>query len=191
MNIMNTIEIENNNSCNCVGECTCGTETIEKETSTIQENTKLNVPFEDLVTVQFVDRLAEMYPFDGSLFMFDEINEDPEFIDKLKHTKPIQFILGLPPKKLEFIFTNKVITKFKERFDIFDEVHSELEEAISENLKGNNGYYIHALFTKCRSIINELMKTLGYRGEFGDDLDEFLVDDYDFTPPSSLKPFIN
>ena len=187
--MMNTIEIENNNSCNCVGECTCGTETVEKETSTIQENTKLNVPFEDLVTVQFVDRLVEVYPFDGSLFMFDESNTDPKFIDKLKHTKPIQFILGLPPKKLEFIFTNKVITKFKERLDIFDEVNSELAELI--NKKANYDVYTHALFTKCRSIINELMKTLGYRGEFGDDLDEFLLDDYDFTPPHTLQPFIN
>ena len=188
MNMMNTIEIENNNSCNCVGECTCGTETLEKETSTFQENTKLNVPFEDLVIVQFVDRLAEVYPFDGSLFMFDESNTDPKFIDKLKHTKPIQFILGLPPKKLEFIFTNKVITKFNERLKIFDEVYYELEETgISLGYDG----YTHALFTKCRSIINELMRTLGYRGEFGDDLDEFLVDDYDFTPPHTLQPFIN
>ena len=189
MNMMNIIEIENNNSCNCVGECTCGTETIEKETSTIQENTKLNVPFEDLVIVQFVDRLAEVYPFDGSLFVFDESNTDPKFIDKLKHTKPIQFILGLPPKKLEFIFTNKVITKFNERLKIFDEVYSELEEA--SNLQGSYDGYTHALFMKNRLIINEVMRTLGYRGEFGSDVDELMSDDYDFTPPQSLKPFIN
>ena len=44
---------------------------------------------------------------------------------------------------------------------------------------------------KSKSIINEAMRTLGYRGEFGNDLDEFMDVDYDFTPPSSLKPFIN
>jgi hypothetical protein len=27
MDMMNTIEIENNNTCNCVGECTCGSDT--------------------------------------------------------------------------------------------------------------------------------------------------------------------
>ena len=122
-------------------------------------------------------------------YVFDESNTDPKFIDKLKHTKPIQFILGLPPKKLEFIFTNKVITKFSERLKIFDEVYSELEEV--GNSQGSYDGYTHALFMKSKSIINEAMRTLGYRGEFGNDLDEFMDVDYDFTPPSSLKPFIN
>jgi hypothetical protein len=110
-------------------------------------------------------------------------------IQKHKHIEPIQFILGLPPKKLECIFTNKVITKFNERLKIFDEVYSELEEA--GNSQGSYDGYTHALFMKSKSIINEAMRTLGYRGEFGDDLDEFMDVDYDFTPPSSLKPFIN
>ena len=169
MNQLTTIKVENSDTCNCVGESTCDTKT---QRSTLNPK---SIPNEDLVLVQFLDRLEAVYPFDGSLFMIDECEYSPEFINKLKHIEPIQFILGLPPKKLECIFTNKVITKFNERLKIFDEVYSEIEEA--------GGYeeefhlYTHGTFMKYQSIINEVMKTLGYRGEFGDDINE-LMDDF-------------
>ena len=59
---------------------------------------------------------------------------------------PIQFILGFPPKKVEFIFTNKVITTFSERLKIFYEVYSELEEA--SNSQGSYDDNSHAFITQ-------------------------------------------
>ena len=192
---MNTIEIENNNSCNCVGECTC---TKEFETSRDEYRYNFDPIFfdeqrdfknldEDTLVYQFIDSLSDVYPTDGSRLMLSKYeNGNPNFKNKIKRIDPIQYIIDLSPKTLVSIFTNELITNHIKRLKIYQDVFSELE--IVGGFRGS--YYVYAQFKLTQLVLNEVMKTFGYRGEFGDDIEALIDGEFKISSTGSLEPHL-